>query len=280
MLSDIERQVLRTFDDDEADIIIDAIREELSNPENSSIQFFLGAIILAALGLYQAEKNGDGPISTFGDALWSAFNSVSAVGESGCPPTSSWGRLISASLILFGTPIYERVQARIALLVNRITSGSAADNANVRAPVVTKALKASDAIGAGPAFREALVDLGSSLAKTQGLIAKIEAATAANRRTLSKLSEHEVITDELLEKMNALQSAFNKVVVPAPSTPSPPSPPPQKAAEPAAPAPPPPSEEATKIEITLPKFDLDQSHEKVRQWMDKKKKKKRKKKKK
>ena len=263
MLSDIETQVLRTFDDEEADIIIDAIREELSNPENSSIQFFLGAIILAALGLYRAEKDGDGPISTFGDALWSAFNAVSAVGESGCPPTSSWGRLINASLILFGTPIYERVQARIALLVNRVTSGSAADGASVKAPAVTKALKASDSLGAGPAFREALIDLGTSLAKTQGLIAKIEAATAANRRTLSKLSEHEVLTEELLEKMNTLQSTFERVL------------PPLEASEPS--VPPAPQKETT-VEVTLPQLDFDESHEKVRQWMDKKKKKRKKKK--
>ena len=250
MQSDIERQIFQTFEGDEADIIIEAVREELSNPENSSIQIFLGAIILAAIGLYKTEKSSDSAINTFGDALWSAFNAVTNVGESGCPPTTPWGRLISASLVLFGTPVYERVNARIAHLVNRLTSGSAADTPGAKAPAVAAALEASDYIGAGPAFRDALVDLGTGLTKTQGRIAKIEAATAANRRTLSKLSEHEVVTDELLEKMNALLAVMNNLKVHAA-----PAPAPTLAAKPAPPAstaPPPPAPTAPPPELTQP----------------------------
>jgi len=74
----------------------------------------LAATVLAsATGLYVAEKDKGGALRSFGDALWNAWSTVCAVGESGCSPVPPAGRLIDSVFMLVGNLLYDQTKGRI-----------------------------------------------------------------------------------------------------------------------------------------------------------------------
>jgi voltage-gated potassium channel len=78
-------------------------------------------VLASAVGLYAAEKDQGGPIKTFGDALWNAWSTVGAVGESGCPPVTPAGRLIGSVLMLVGNPLYDQTKEKVGQLLGSLT---------------------------------------------------------------------------------------------------------------------------------------------------------------
>jgi len=217
MQQDIARQLQEVLGADEAEAVVDAIGAELASTDNRVIHYFVGTLVVAALALYRAERRADGPIRTFGDALWSSFNAVTAVGESGCPPVTPWGRLINAGLILVGTPLYTQVSHRVAAVVERLGV--------VPAPVPTAgqvgAAAAVAVVPAGPsAANESssiadsahLAHLDQSLAHTTGMVTKVEAATVANRRTLMAMAQQQVDMASTLERMQQVLAAFQQAL--------------------------------------------------------------------
>jgi len=75
----------------------------------------------SAAALYLAERDSDGPINTYGDALWNSMTTVAALGESGCPPVTPVGRLVGALLLLAGCPLYDRTKAQMSRVYDSLT---------------------------------------------------------------------------------------------------------------------------------------------------------------
>lgn len=78
-------------------------------------------LVASAAALYLAERDSDGPINTYGDALWNATTTVAALGESGCPPVTPAGRLVGALLLLAGCPLYDRTKAQVSRAYDSLT---------------------------------------------------------------------------------------------------------------------------------------------------------------
>ena len=81
--------------------------------EDKTAQLLAAAVLVSGVAFYLAEKDSDGPITTLGDALWNAITTVSAHGESGCPPVTPAGRLVGSILILLGQPLYDKNKGEI-----------------------------------------------------------------------------------------------------------------------------------------------------------------------
>jgi hypothetical protein len=81
--------------------------------DDRQLQLLAATVLASATGLYVAEKDGGGAIRSFGDALWNAWSTVCAVGESGCYPVTPAGRLIDTLLMLVGNPLYDQTKGRI-----------------------------------------------------------------------------------------------------------------------------------------------------------------------
>lgn len=74
-----------------------------------------GIVVLAAAGAtFLAEEQGDGPIDSFGDALWWAITTVTTVGYGDTYPVTPAGRGIAAFLMMAGIAFFGVLTANIA----------------------------------------------------------------------------------------------------------------------------------------------------------------------
>jgi voltage-gated potassium channel len=72
------------------------------------------AVAAAALLVYVAERGGDGPIQTYGDALWWAASTITTVGYGDVYPKTAAGRGVAVLLMLIGVSLFGLLTARVA----------------------------------------------------------------------------------------------------------------------------------------------------------------------
>lgn len=78
-------------------------------------------VVIAALAVLDAER-GTGNITTFGDALWWAFTTITTVGYGDFYPVTVTGRLVAAGLMVGGLTLIGIVTATIASwIIERVT---------------------------------------------------------------------------------------------------------------------------------------------------------------
>jgi voltage-gated potassium channel len=80
---------------------------------------FIGSASLLAVGataflVYVAERGGEGPIQTFGDALWWAAATITTVGYGDVYPKTAAGRGAAVLLMLIGISLFGLLTARVA----------------------------------------------------------------------------------------------------------------------------------------------------------------------
>jgi voltage-gated potassium channel len=79
-------------------------------------------VFVAALAVYDAEKGGGGPISTFGDAVWWAFETITTVGYGDYYPVTITGRIVAVGLMVGGIALIGVVTATLASwIVQRVS---------------------------------------------------------------------------------------------------------------------------------------------------------------
>ena len=90
------------------------------------VGIYLGAsvsliVFMASLAILDAERDGKGPIQTFGDALWWALTTITTVGYGDMYPTTVEGRFVAAGLMFCGIGVLGVVTATFASwLVERV----------------------------------------------------------------------------------------------------------------------------------------------------------------
>jgi voltage-gated potassium channel len=78
-------------------------------------------VFMASLAILDAERDGKGPINTFGDALWWALATITTVGYGDMYPTTAEGRFVAAGLMVCGIGVLGVVTATFASwLVERV----------------------------------------------------------------------------------------------------------------------------------------------------------------
>ena len=88
--------------------------------------FTIGAtaltVFVAALAVYDAERSSGGPISTFGDAVWWAFETITTVGYGDYYPVTVTGRIVAVGLMVGGIALIGVVTATLASwIVQRVS---------------------------------------------------------------------------------------------------------------------------------------------------------------
>ncbi|KTS09793.1 potassium channel family protein [Microbacterium testaceum] len=88
--------------------------------------FTIGAtaltVFVAALAVYDAEQRSGGPISTFGDAVWWAFETITTVGYGDYYPVTVTGRIVAVGLMVGGIALIGVVTATLASwIVQRVS---------------------------------------------------------------------------------------------------------------------------------------------------------------
>lgn len=72
-------------------------------------------VLIAALGVLDAEQNSQGAnITSFGDAMWWAFVTITAVGYGDYYPVTDLGRMIAVGLMIAGIALIGSVTATLA----------------------------------------------------------------------------------------------------------------------------------------------------------------------
>lgn len=94
-------------------------------------------VLIAALAVLDAEQDG-GAITTFGDAIWWAFVTITTVGYGDLSPVTAAGRAVALGLMIGGIALIGVVTATLASwIVERVsdqsTSATAATEAQVEA---------------------------------------------------------------------------------------------------------------------------------------------------
>jgi voltage-gated potassium channel len=74
----------------------------------------LSSVMLAAIIVYAAERGGNGPIQTFGDALWWAAATITTVATGDVYPRTLVGRAVAIALMVVGAGLFGLVTARVA----------------------------------------------------------------------------------------------------------------------------------------------------------------------
>src|SRR3954447_24271848 len=78
-------------------------------------------VFMGSLAILDAERDGKGPISTFGDALWWALTTITTVGYGDMYPVTTEGRFVAAGLMFCGIGVLGVVTATFASwLVERV----------------------------------------------------------------------------------------------------------------------------------------------------------------
>jgi voltage-gated potassium channel len=70
--------------------------------------------ILSSILILKVEDVPDGNIKTASDALWWSFTTISTIGYGEFYPVTTAGRLIAASLIVFGVGVFGTLSGLIA----------------------------------------------------------------------------------------------------------------------------------------------------------------------
>jgi len=73
-------------------------------------------VIIAAALVFAVERHTDGPIETFGDALWWAATTITTVGYGDMYPTTSFGRGVAVFLMVTGITLFGLITANVAAL--------------------------------------------------------------------------------------------------------------------------------------------------------------------
>ena len=71
-------------------------------------------VFMAALAVLDAERRGDGPIRSFGDALWWAVTTITTVGYGDAYPVTVQGRFVAVGLMVCGIGVLGVVTASFA----------------------------------------------------------------------------------------------------------------------------------------------------------------------
>lgn len=74
----------------------------------------LSAVIVAAILVFAAERQRDGPIQSFADALWWAAATITTVGYGDVYPKTPAGRGVAVALMLVGISLFGLLTARVA----------------------------------------------------------------------------------------------------------------------------------------------------------------------
>jgi voltage-gated potassium channel len=97
-------------------------------------------VLMGALAMLDAEREGRGPIQSFGDALWWALTTITTVGYGDMYPATAEGRFVAVGLMLCGIAVIGVVTATFAswLLervdeIEEIEEGEPASAADVEA---------------------------------------------------------------------------------------------------------------------------------------------------
>jgi voltage-gated potassium channel len=78
-------------------------------------------VFMGSLAILDAERGGDGPIKTFGDALWWALATITTVGYGDMYPVTTEGRFVAAGLMFCGIGVLGVVTGTFASwLVDRV----------------------------------------------------------------------------------------------------------------------------------------------------------------
>jgi len=79
-------------------------------------------VFVAALAVYDAEKGSGGPIVSFGDAVWWAFETITTVGYGDYFPVTLEGRVVAVGLMIGGLALIGVVTATLASwIVQRVS---------------------------------------------------------------------------------------------------------------------------------------------------------------
>jgi voltage-gated potassium channel len=72
-----------------------------------------------SLGLYNFEKNSNGTINDYGDAMWTSFTTMTSVGYGDVYPVTSGGLLLAVILVTTGMGLFSLVTAEFATIFLR-----------------------------------------------------------------------------------------------------------------------------------------------------------------
>lgn len=79
-------------------------------------------VFVAALAVLEAEREVDGNIESFGDAVWWSMTTITTIGYGDHFPVSTTGRLVAVGLMLCGIALLGIVTAAVATwLIERVT---------------------------------------------------------------------------------------------------------------------------------------------------------------
>ncbi|MGH2275184.1 MAG: potassium channel family protein [Microbacterium sp.] len=79
-------------------------------------------VFMAALAVLDAERGSGGPITTFGDAVWWSFETITTVGYGDFYPVTIVGRVVAVGLMIGGIALIGLVTATLASwIVERIS---------------------------------------------------------------------------------------------------------------------------------------------------------------
>ncbi|WP_022878214.1 potassium channel family protein [Microbacterium sp. B19] len=95
-------------------------------------------VFVAALAVYDEERGSNGPISSFGDAVWWSFETITTVGYGDYFPVTIGGRIVAVGLMIGGIALIGVVTATLASwIVQRVSmeneQATAATEAQVEA---------------------------------------------------------------------------------------------------------------------------------------------------
>ena len=98
-------------------------------------------VLVAALAALDAERDADGAlITTFGEALWWSFVTVTTVGYGDFYPVTAAGRLISLGLMVAGIALLGIVTASLASwLIEKVSDETSEDQAETQAEIAALA---------------------------------------------------------------------------------------------------------------------------------------------
>ena len=74
-------------------------------------------VFVAALAVYDEEKGSNGPISSFGDAVWWSFETITTVGYGDFVPVTWLGRFFAVLIMIMGISVFGIVSAGLAATV-------------------------------------------------------------------------------------------------------------------------------------------------------------------